>query len=255
VQVLTVRPDQACVRREMCNVACRHATRGPSSLLPPRGPNQGSQRPGSADRVGAAGTALAGLTRSATSPRACRAAEQSRYDRGRTTSRQCHPPLPRRCAGRGSRRPAPAHRRDAVAGPGDGCRSVAGCAIGRAAGTPPVLGRGLRLAEGRGETERLPAVHDDRRRGRRPLHPRPLPAQGRATADHLSRVAGLGLRAGPEGRRGPQLSGPADPWSGEDWGNRGGALSGGRSGGTEDAPERRGPDHSAGGAETVQAIA
>jgi hypothetical protein len=164
-------------------------------------------------------------------------------------------PLPRRCAGRGSRRPAPAHRRDAVAGPGDGYRSVAGCAIGRAAGTPPVLGRGLRLAEGRGETERLPAVHDDRRRGRRPLHPRALPAQGRATADHLSRVAGFGLRAGPEGRRGSQLSGPADPWSGEDWGNRGGARPGGRSGGTEDAPERRGPDHSAGGAETVQAIA
>ena len=64
-------------------------------------------------------------------------------------------------------------------------------------------------------------------------------------------------RWSPSGRGRPRLRGghapgPAAPWSPED---RGGARSGGRSGGIAAAPERRGPDHSAGGAETAQAMA
>ena len=50
------------------------------------------------------------------------------------------------------------------------------------------------------QTERLPAVHDDHRRGRRPLHPRPLAPPERAAADRHARVAGLGLRADQDHR-------------------------------------------------------
>src|SRR5512134_2322103 len=50
-------------------------------------------------------------------------------------------------------------------------------------------GHGLRLAEGRGEAERLPAVHDDHRRLGHSLHPRPLPSPERDAADHYARVA------------------------------------------------------------------
>ena len=47
----------------------------------------------------------------------------------------------------------------------------------------------------RGEAERAAAVHDRDRRGRDPLHPRPVAARERAAADHDPRLARLGHRA------------------------------------------------------------
>ena len=70
--------------------------------------------------------------------------------------------------------PPPAHRRHAMARQGNGRRSVAGRAAGRAAGARSLLGRRLRLAQGRSEAERPAAVHDEHRRGGHPLHPRPF---------------------------------------------------------------------------------
>src|SRR4249920_1185506 len=70
------------------------------------------------------------------------------------------PSLPRRHARRSDRRAAPAHRRDALALQGAGRRSVAGRAVGAAAGTRPLLGDRSRLAHVRGETERAAAIQD-----------------------------------------------------------------------------------------------
>ena len=70
-------------------------------------------------------------------------------------------------------------------------RSVAGRAVGDDSGARALLGDRLRLAQGRGEAQRLAAVHDrDRRRGH-PLHPRQVVARERATADHDPRLARL----------------------------------------------------------------
>jgi hypothetical protein len=51
----------------------------------------------------------------------------------------------------------------------------AGRSTGDAQGPHELLADNLRLAQGRGESERLTAVHDDHRRGRYPLHSRPFP--------------------------------------------------------------------------------
>ena len=59
----------------------------------------------------------------------------------------------------------------------------------------PAIGHRVRLAPGRGEAERLPAVHDRDRRGRHPLHPRQVSTRERAAADHDARVARVGHRA------------------------------------------------------------
>ena len=56
-------------------------------------------------------------------------------------------------------------------------RSVAGRAAGDDAGARPLLGDRLRLAQGRGETQRAAAVHDRDRRGGHPLHPREVAAR------------------------------------------------------------------------------
>ena len=98
------------------------------------------------------------------------------------------------------RRPAPAPRRDALAQPGAGRRSVPGRAAGHAAGTRPLLGDRARLAQGRGEAERAAAVHDRDRRGRHPLHPRQVAARERVAADHDARLARLGHRAARDRR-------------------------------------------------------
>jgi hypothetical protein len=50
-----------------------------------------------------------------------------------------------------------------------------GARLAELQGAPSLLGLGLRLAEGRDATERLAAVHDDHRRGRRSLLPSPSP--------------------------------------------------------------------------------
>ena len=92
--------------------------------------------------------------------------EHHRPDRHR------HPSLPRRHPRREARRAAPPDRRDAPALQGAGRRSVAGRAVGDDSGARALLGDRLRLAQGRGEAQRLAPVHDrDRRRGH-PLHPR-----------------------------------------------------------------------------------
>src|SRR5215211_9080577 len=110
------------------------------------------------------------------------------------------PPLPHRRAGRGSPRPPPTHRRDALALQGARRRSVAGRAVGDDSGTRPLLGDRLRLAQGRGEAERPTAVHDRDRRARHPLHPSQVTARERVAADHDARLARLGHRAA-RGRR------------------------------------------------------
>ena len=99
-----------------------------------------------------------------------------------------------------ARRPAPAHRRDALAQQGARRRSVAGRAAGDDAGARALLGDRLRLAQGRGEAERAAAVHDRDRRRRHPLHPREVAARERAAADHDARLARLGHRAARDRR-------------------------------------------------------
>ena len=89
---------------------------------------------------------------------------------------------------------------DALAEQGARRRSLAGRAAGDHEGARPLLGERLRLAQGRGEAERAPAVHDRDRRGRHPLHPRPVAARGRAAADHDPRLARLGDRAARDHR-------------------------------------------------------
>ena len=61
-------------------------------------------------------------------------------------------------------------------------------------------GTELRLAQVRGETERPAELHDRDRRAGHPLHPRPLPARGRAAADRHARVARLDHRAAEDHR-------------------------------------------------------
>ena len=68
------------------------------------------------------------------------------------------------------------------------------------AGARPLLGDRLRLARVRGEAERPAALHHRDRRARHPLHPRPLPARGRAAADRHARVARLDPRAAEDHR-------------------------------------------------------
>src|SRR6266568_2016282 len=110
------------------------------------------------------------------------------------------PPLPRRHSRRGPRRPAPAHRRDALAREGDRPRSFAGRAAGNDAETRALLGHRLRLPEVRGEAECPTAVHDRDRRPRHPLHPRPVASRQRVAAHHHARLARLGHRDA-QGRR------------------------------------------------------
>ena len=89
---------------------------------------------------------------------------------------------------------------DAMARARDRHGSIAGCAAGEDPGTRPVLGNRLRLAQGGGEAECAAAVRDDDRRGRHPVHPRPVSSSERDAADHDARLARLDLRA-PQGRR------------------------------------------------------
>ena len=110
------------------------------------------------------------------------------------------PPLPRQRSRGAARRPPPAHRRHAVARPGDGQRPVAGHAARETPGARALLGHGLRLAKGGGEAERPAAVHDRDRRGRHSLHPRPLEASECPAADHDARLARLGHRAAQDHR-------------------------------------------------------
>ena len=105
------------------------------------------------------------------------------------------PALPRRDPRRADRRPAPAHRRDALAEQGARRRPLAGRAARDDRGARALLGDRVRLRADRGAAERAAAVHDRDRRGRHPLHPRPLEARGRAAADHDPRLARLGDRA------------------------------------------------------------
>ena len=56
-----------------------------------------------------------------------------------------------------------------------------------------LLARSLRLAEARGDAQRLPPVHGAGRGHRSPLHPRGGPGPHAAAAAALPRLAGLGL--------------------------------------------------------------
>jgi hypothetical protein len=65
---------------------------------------------------------------------------------------------------------------DALAQQGARRRSLAGSPARAAPGARGLLGNRLRLAQGRGEAERAPAVHDRDRRREHPLHPRQVAA-------------------------------------------------------------------------------
>ena len=79
-----------------------------------------------------------------------------------------------------------------------------GSLTGRAARDDPgarrLLGDGLRLAHVRGALCGPAALRHRDRRGRHPLHPRPLQARGRAAADRHARLAGLDGRAAEDHR-------------------------------------------------------
>src|SRR5258708_2222892 len=117
----------------------------------------------------------------------------------------CSPSFPRRHARRSDRRPAPAHRRDALALQGTRRRSVAGRPAGDAPGARALLDDRLRLAQGRGEAQPAPSVHHRERRGGYPLHPREVPARERVAADRDARLARLGRR---DARRRRPADGP-----------------------------------------------
>ena len=112
-----------------------------------------------------------------------------------------------RFSGGGAHRAAPARKRDPVARAGDGQRRFAGRAARDDAGARAVLGDRLRLAQVRGETERPAELHHRDRRARHPLHPRSLPARGRAAADRHAWVAGLDHRAAEDHRAAHQSHG------------------------------------------------
>src|SRR6266566_4401675 len=105
------------------------------------------------------------------------------------------PPVRGPCPAGATRRAASPHRRDALALPGAGQRSLAGRAVGDDAGARPLLGERLRPAPRRGEAERAAAVHDRDRRGEGSLPPRAVAARERDAADHDPRLARLGDRA------------------------------------------------------------
>ena len=71
-----------------------------------------------------------------------------------------------------------------------------------AQGARALLGYGVRLAQGRGETEQPPPVHDGDRRTPDPLHSRQVAARGRIAPDHDARLARLDRRVArrPSGR-------------------------------------------------------
>ena len=108
------------------------------------------------------------------------------------------PPLPHQHSGRGTRRPSPTRGGDTVARPGDGHGSIPGREAGEDPVARPLLGDGIRLAEGGGEAECLAAVCDRDRRAGHSVHPRPLPPSERLAADHHPWLARLDPRT-PEG--------------------------------------------------------
>ena len=82
------------------------------------------------------------------------------------------------------------------AGPtGDGVDRSQGVQLATPPGAGPLLGHGLRLAQGGSQAQCPPAVRDEDRRAGHPLHPRPVAPPQRDAADHHARVAGLGVRA------------------------------------------------------------
>ena len=83
---------------------------------------------------------------------------------------------------------------DPLAGQGDGRRRVARVQLAQLQELVRYWGTDYDWRR-RGEAQRLPSVHDEDRRPRHPLHPRPLTAPERDAADHHARLAGLGLRA------------------------------------------------------------
>src|SRR3984957_12458146 len=82
-----------------------------------------------------------------------------------------------------------------MARPRNGHRSIAGPPAWDAAETRELLGDRVRLAQGRGATERLPAVHHRDRWAGHPLHSRSFPTQERVAAHRHARLAGFGDRA------------------------------------------------------------
>ena len=118
----------------------------------------------------------------------------------RSGRRSLDPAVSGACSRRSACRPPPAHRRDALARPGDGRRPVARHTAREAEAARRVLGNGLRLAKGRGQAQRPAAIHDDDRRRRHSLHPCPLAPSERHATDHDAWLAGLGVRAAQDRR-------------------------------------------------------
>ena len=87
------------------------------------------------------------------------------------------PSLPRQHSGRATRRPPPPHRGDPVARPGDGHGPIAGRADSRTfRSSSRYWGTDYDWRKAEAKLNALAAVHDDDRRPRHPLHPRPLPS-------------------------------------------------------------------------------
>ena len=100
--------------------------------------------------------------------------------RHRSGRRQRNPSLPHQCCGSGTRRTPPAHRRHAMARPGDGHGSIAGRAACDNAEARALLGNRARLAQGRGAAQRATEFHHRDRRARHPLHSCSFQARERA---------------------------------------------------------------------------
>ena len=111
-------------------------------------------------------------------PRGTSGARGDRCRRGVPGGRRCReqrhrdPAVPGQRAEGGPRRSPPAARGHALAHQGARQGSVAGRAARDAQRARPLLVDRVRLAEGRGQAECLPAVRDEDRRRGHPLHPR-----------------------------------------------------------------------------------
>ena len=97
-------------------------------------------------------------------------------------------------------RPPPTARCDALAQPGAGRGPIPGRAAQDHAAAGQLLVERLRLAQGGGEAQRVPAVHHAHRWHGHPLHPRQVAARERPAPDHDPRLARLDHRAARDRR-------------------------------------------------------
>ena len=118
-----------------------------------------------------------------------------------------HPSVSCRCPRSRTHRNAQTHKGNAVARSGNGAGSIARPPARDRAETRALLGDRVRLAQGRGQTERPTEFHHRDRRSRHSLHSRSFETQRRFAAHRHARLARLGHRAAEDYRSADQSDG------------------------------------------------